>query len=81
MDRRTLILGLGSIAAGFRSSSHAQSLPSQVTTWVVWKEIPKIVILSAEDDFRARAVREAVDFWNDELSQLGSAFRLGTIIA
>ena len=28
MDRRTLILGLGSIAAGFRSS-HAQSLPSQ----------------------------------------------------
>jgi hypothetical protein len=80
MDRRTLILGLGSIAAGFRSSSHAQSLPSQVTTWVVWKEIPTIVILSTEDDFRTRGVREAVDFWNAEFAQLGSPFRFGAIV-
>ena len=80
MDRRTLILGLGSIAAGFRSSSHAQSLPSQVTTWVVWKEIPAIVILSTEDDFRTRGVREAVDFWNAEFARLGSPFRFGAIV-
>jgi hypothetical protein len=80
MDRRTLILGLGSIAAGFRSSSHAQSLPSQVTTWVVWKEIPTIVILSTEDDFRTRGVREAVDFWNAEFARLGSPFRFGAIV-
>jgi hypothetical protein len=25
------------------------------------------------------ALREAVDFWNDEFSTLGSPFRLGTI--
>jgi hypothetical protein len=80
MDRRTLILGLGSIAAGFPSSSHAQSIPSHVTRWVVWKEIPTIVILSTEDDSRIRGVREAVDFWNAEFAQLGSPFRFGAIV-
>ena len=79
MDRRTFILGLGSIAAGFPSSSHAQSLPSRVT-WVVWKEIPTIIILSAEDDFRVLAIREAVDFWKAEVAQLGSPFRFGAIV-
>jgi matrixin len=80
MDRRTFILGLGSIAAGFPSSSHAQSIPRHATTWVVWEEIPTIVILSAEDDFRIRGVREAVDFWNAEFAQLGSPFRFGAIV-
>jgi len=78
MDRRTFILGLGSAAAGFPSSSHAQSRPSRVT-WVVWEEIPTIIVVSAEDDFRVPAIREAVDFWNAELAQLGSPFRLGTM--
>ena len=59
MDRRTLILGLGSIAAGFRSSSHAQSRPIQVTTWVVWKESPTIGILSTMS-LREHEAREAV---------------------
>ena len=49
-------------------------------TWVVWKEIPTIVVLSAEDDFRIRAIREAVDFWNAEFAQLGSPFRFGAIV-
>src|SRR5262245_22814794 len=78
MDRRTFILGLGSAAAGFPSSSHAQSRPSRVT-WVVWEEIPTIIVVSAEDDFRVPAIREAVNFWNAELAQLGSPFRLGTM--
>jgi hypothetical protein len=80
MDRRAFILGLGSIAAGFPSSSHAQSIPSHATRWVVWEEIPTIVILSAQDDFRVPAIREAVDFWNAEFAQLGSPFRLGAIV-
>jgi hypothetical protein len=79
MDRRTFILGLGSIAAGFPSSSHAQSRPSRVT-WVVWEEIPTIIVVSAEDDFRVPAIRAAVDFWNAEFAQLGSPFRLGAIV-
>jgi hypothetical protein len=80
MDRRTFILGLGSIAAGFPSSSHAQSIPSPTRRWVVWEEIPTIVILSAQDDFRVPAIRESVGFWNAEFAQLGSPFRLGTIM-
>ncbi len=43
----------------------------------MWKDIPTICILSAEDDFRVPAIREAVEFWNAEFSQLGSPFRLG----
>ena len=78
MDRRTVILGLGSIAAGFRRPRMRNRYQAR-STWVVWKEIPKIVILSAEDDFRSPAVREAVDFWNAEFAQLGSPFRFGTI--
>jgi len=82
IDRRTFILGLGSIAAGIPSSSRAQSLPSRVTTWawVVWEEIPTIVLVSVEDDFRVPALREAVDFWNAEFAQLGSPFRFGAIV-
>jgi Matrixin len=79
MDRRTFILGLGSIAAGFPSSSHAQSIPSPTMRWVVWEKIPTIVILSAQDDFRIPAIRESVGFWNAEFAQLGSPFRLGAM--
>jgi hypothetical protein len=35
--------------------------------------------VSAEDDYRLAAVREAVDFWNTELSKLGSPFRFGAL--
>ena len=78
MNRRTVVLSLGSIVAAWPSFSYAQAPPSQVLPWGAWKDIPTIVILSAEDDFRIPAIREAVEFWNAELSQLGSAFRLGT---
>jgi len=78
MNRRTVVLSLGSIVAAWPSCSHAQSLPRHAPQGLTWKDIPKICILSAEDDFRVPAIREAVEFWNAELSQLGSAFRLGT---
>src|SRR4029453_14698782 len=79
IDRRTFILGLGSIAAGFPSFSHAQSRPSRVT-WVVWEEIPTLIVVSAEDDFRVPGIREAVDFWKTQFAQLGSPFRFGAIV-
>jgi hypothetical protein len=47
--------------------------------WAAWKKIPSIAVVSTEDDPRLRAVREAVDFWNGELSKLASPFRLGAI--
>src|SRR4051812_40274016 len=78
MNRRAVTLGLASMVAAWPSCSHAQSAPRHPPQRLVWKEIPKIVILSAEDDSRVPAIGEAIDFWNGELSQLGSAFRLGT---
>ena len=78
MNRRAVTLGLVSVVAAWPSCSHAQSAPRHAPQRVLWKEIPKIVILSAEDDSRLPAIGEAIDFWNAELSQLGSAFRLGT---
>lgn len=78
MNRRAVTLGLASMVAAWPSCSHAQSAPRHPPQRLVWKEIPKIVILSAEDDSRVPAIGEAIDFWNGELSQIGSAFRLGT---
>jgi Matrixin len=75
---RFLILGL--LSTGLVSSAHAQSTPSALTQRVEWKTIPSIVLISTEDDSRMTALREAIDFWNDEFSALGSPFRLGTIV-
>jgi hypothetical protein len=79
MNRRTFIRGLAGLTAALPSPSHAQVLRTNVPGWVPWKEIPSIAVVSAENDPRLPAVREAVDFWNAELSRLGSPFRLGTI--
>jgi hypothetical protein len=76
MNRRTLICGLG--LASLPSSSYAQSLRSAPSRRA-WKEIPSIVVVSAENDSRLPAVREAVGFWNATFSKLGSPFRLGAI--
>jgi Matrixin len=71
MNRRTLICILASLVAVLPASGCAQPSP--------WKDIPSIAVVSAEDDSRLPAVREAVDFWNAELSKLGSPFRLGPL--
>jgi matrixin len=41
--------------------------------------IPEVVVVSTESDYRLPAVREALDFWNTELSKLGSPFRFGSL--
>jgi Matrixin len=79
MNRRTLICAVGSLVAVLPASAYAQSLQSRVPSQWPWKDIPSIVVLSSEHDSRLPAVREAVDFWNAELSKLGSPFRLGAI--
>ena len=80
MNRRTLICGLGALATGLSSGVRAQSPRSNAPSREPWKEIPSITVVSAEDDSRLSAVREAVDFWNGEFSRLGSPFRLGAIV-
>jgi len=79
MNRRTLICGLGSVIAGLPAASHAQ-WGSNLPAWGAWKDIPSIIVVSPENDSRLSAVREAIDFWNTELSKLGTPFRLGAIM-
>jgi len=77
MDRRTLILGLGSLAASLPSPSDAQHLRLDSPAARAWTTIPSIVVVAPENDPRLPAVREAIEFWNGQLARLGSPFRLG----
>src|SRR5262245_29881154 len=77
MERRALIFGWGCLVAIVPASSYAQSLRSSPYPWAPWKDIPAIAVVATEDDYRLVSVREAVDFWNAELSKLGTPFRLG----
>lgn len=45
-----------------------------------WTKIPSVTISARADDPRIQLAREAVDFWNQQLAELGTPFRLGTVI-
>jgi Matrixin len=79
MNRRTLICGLATWIATLPGSGHAQSQGRRYPWWVPWNDTPEVVVISAADDDRLPAVREAVDFWNAEFSKLGSPFRFGSL--
>jgi hypothetical protein len=44
-----------------------------------WNKIPTIVVLGREGDSRNQLVNDAVDFWNQQLTEIGSGFRLGPV--
>ena len=44
-----------------------------------WNKIPTIVVLGREGDSRNQLVIDAVDFWNKQLTEIGSGFKLGPI--
>lgn len=44
-----------------------------------WSKIPTIVVLGQEGDWRNQLVNDAVEFWNQQLAEIGSGFRLGTV--
>jgi len=44
-----------------------------------WSGVPTVVTSGAPDDPRIPLVVQAVSFWNTELEQIGSPFRLGSI--
>lgn len=44
-----------------------------------WNKIPTIVVLGQEGDPRNQLVNDAVDFWNKQLAEIGSGFRLGPV--
>jgi hypothetical protein len=72
MNRRRFILGLALIGS---APASAQSV------WGTgWKRVPAITVVTASDgDPRLGLVDEAVEFWNQTLTGLGSAFRLGAV--
>ena len=46
-----------------------------------WDRVPAFALLGAADDPRQALVRDAVAFWNQTFSELGSRFRLGRVSA
>jgi len=44
-----------------------------------WTKIPSVTISARADDSRIQLVRDAADFWNQQLAELGIPFRLGTV--
>jgi hypothetical protein len=44
-----------------------------------WNKIPAIVVSGKDGDPRIQLLIEAVDFWNKQLSEIGSGFRLGPV--
>jgi len=45
-----------------------------------WKKIPTVVVYAGESDPRVELVREAVDFWNELLADIGTPFKLGPVV-
>jgi hypothetical protein len=45
-----------------------------------WAKVPALVFVAPENDTRIPAAREAVDFWNRTLSEIGTPFRLGPMM-
>jgi hypothetical protein len=58
-----------SIAANL---AHAQS-------GVPWQSTPKITVISPAGDPRSELVDEAASFWNKNLGEVGSGFKLGSV--
>jgi hypothetical protein len=86
MDRRAVICGLVSLAAGVPTLAHAQSLDDwrlfenrKAVRARAWKKNPSITVVAGENDFRIPHVDEAVKFWNYEFAKLFISFRLGPI--
>ena len=44
-----------------------------------WSKVPRVVLVSPENDSRIQATYEAIDFWNHTFAQIGTSFRLGSV--
>jgi len=77
MALKVLFFVVCALAAGFPAMGQAQSTRTNQASG--WRKSPTIVVIATERDQRASAIRAAVGFWNSELAQLGTAFRLGSV--
>ena len=58
------------------SAATAKLFPNRAQAWT---KIPTVVVSGKDGDPRNQLVIDAVDFWNQQLSEIGSAFRLGPV--
>jgi len=80
MNRRAIIIGLGSFALGVPAPAHGQTFDDRKAIRArAWKKNPSITVVAAENDFRIPHVDEAVKFWNYEFAKLWISFRLGPV--
>src|SRR5688500_9912062 len=83
-----LFLAVGWALATFPSAALARittvEAPAGVQPQAVqfgrpWDRYPTVLIVSSTGDARIPLVHEAVAFWNQQLDQVGSSFRLGPV--
>jgi len=44
-----------------------------------WTKVPSVTISAAANDHRIQLVKEAIEFWNQQLAEIGSSFRFGSV--
>jgi hypothetical protein len=76
MNRRQVSIALGLLVAGLLAGGLVVAGPFGAKRWT---KIPSITVVSAEDDPRIGALREAVDYWNRTFAELGTPFHLGPL--
>jgi hypothetical protein len=75
---KTQLLGLCLLALlGFNRVAGAATLFPHRT--LGWNKIPNITVLGQEGDSRNQLIVDAVDFWNQQLAEIGNGFKLGPI--
>jgi hypothetical protein len=80
MNRRAVICGLVTVAAGMPALAWPQSLQDFARHRTrAWKKNPSIIVVAEENDDRIPLVQRAVDFWNGEFAKLLISFRLGPV--
>lgn len=70
---------LASVAAAMLPISRPRRAVAAGAWGVPWTRIPDVAVLSAPDDPRLPLVSDAVAFWNQIFSELGSGFHLGSV--
>src|SRR5271170_3651884 len=77
MNRRQLAIALGLTIAALAGA------PGRVAAALSgpwrWTRRPSITVIAVADDRRIPLVQEAVEYWNQTFSDIGTPFRLGTV--
>ena len=76
VNRRAL---LASVAAALLPAGLPWHAVAAGAWGIPWARVPDVAVLSARGDSRLPLVSDAVAFWNQTFSELGSGFHLGSV--